>query len=208
MELEKLWNSFWHSIVIAVVSLFCSVVIGTFAWSNMQWYRFRSRGLCRRRVFCRWCCMRWLSVWLCWCSFRRSIYRWGLFDHHCAYRVLFAFCVFAGICQPWGVRFFDCRSCPRSRRNGAADIIQGDNPCDFSGNFIRLFYVGNSVAGRLCNHLFVWGPRATILPLYVFSMVRYGILPVINVGSFIMILGTMLIAFMLRNFLKGIAASN
>jgi spermidine/putrescine ABC transporter, permease protein len=42
----------------------------------------------------------------------------------------------------------------------------------------------------------------------VFSMVRYGISPVINALSLIMILGTMLIAFVLRNFLKGIAASN
>ena len=55
---------------------------------------------------------------------------------------------------------------------------------------------------------FVSGPGSTTLPLYVFSMVRYGISPVINALSLIMILGTMLIAFILRNFLKGIAASN
>jgi spermidine/putrescine transport system permease protein len=54
---------------------------------------------------------------------------------------------------------------------------------------------------------FVSGPGSTTLPLYVFSMVRYGISPVINALSFVMILGTMLIAFFLRNFLKNIAAA-
>ena len=54
---------------------------------------------------------------------------------------------------------------------------------------------------------FVSGPGSTTLPLYVFSMVRYGISPVINALSFVMIFGTMLIAFLLRNFLKNIAAS-
>jgi spermidine/putrescine transport system permease protein len=54
---------------------------------------------------------------------------------------------------------------------------------------------------------FVSGPGSTTLPLYVFSMVRYGISPVINALSFVMILGTMLIAFALKDFLKNIAAS-
>jgi spermidine/putrescine transport system permease protein len=54
---------------------------------------------------------------------------------------------------------------------------------------------------------FVSGPGSTTLPLYVFSMVRYGISPVINALSFIMILGTMGIAFLLRNFLKNVAAA-
>lgn len=54
---------------------------------------------------------------------------------------------------------------------------------------------------------FVSGPGSTTLPLYVFSMVRYGISPVINALSLVLILGTMIIAFALRNFLKSIAAS-
>jgi len=44
LESEKLWASFRHSIFIAFVSAFCSVVIGTFAGLGVQWYRFRGRG--------------------------------------------------------------------------------------------------------------------------------------------------------------------
>jgi spermidine/putrescine transport system permease protein len=39
-------------------------------------------------------------------------------------------------------------------------------------------------------------------------MIRYGVSPVINALSFVMILGTMLIAFIFRKFLKTVAASS
>ncbi|HPB42639.1 MAG TPA: ABC transporter permease, partial [Sphaerochaeta sp.] len=54
---------------------------------------------------------------------------------------------------------------------------------------------------------FVSGPGSGTLPLYVYSMIRYGVSPVINALSFVMILGTMLIAFAFRRFLKTAAAS-
>ncbi|MBP5792361.1 MAG: ABC transporter permease, partial [Spirochaetaceae bacterium] len=55
---------------------------------------------------------------------------------------------------------------------------------------------------------FVSGPGSTTLPLYVYSMIRFGVSPVINALSFVMILVTMIIAYFLRNFLKTIAASH
>ena len=55
---------------------------------------------------------------------------------------------------------------------------------------------------------FVAGPGSTTLPLYVYSMIRFGVSPVINSLSFVMVLFTCLIAFILRKGLKGIAASH
>ena len=55
---------------------------------------------------------------------------------------------------------------------------------------------------------FVSGPGSGTLPLYVYSMIRYGVSPVINSLSFIIILGTMVLAFCFRKFLKTIAASS
>jgi spermidine/putrescine transport system permease protein len=53
---------------------------------------------------------------------------------------------------------------------------------------------------------FVSGPGSTTLPLYVYSAIRFGVSPVINALSVVMILGTVILAFSLRNFLKYIAA--
>jgi spermidine/putrescine transport system permease protein len=53
---------------------------------------------------------------------------------------------------------------------------------------------------------FVTGPGATTLPLYVYSAIRFGVSPVINALSVVMILGTIALTWSMRNFLKYIAA--
>jgi spermidine/putrescine transport system permease protein len=53
---------------------------------------------------------------------------------------------------------------------------------------------------------FVSGPGSTTLPLYIYSSIRFGISPVINALSVVMILGTVALSYLLRNFLKYIAA--
>jgi spermidine/putrescine transport system permease protein len=53
---------------------------------------------------------------------------------------------------------------------------------------------------------FVSGPGSSTLPLYIYSAIRFGVSPVINALSVVMILGTVLLTYLLRNFLKYIAA--
>lgn len=54
---------------------------------------------------------------------------------------------------------------------------------------------------------FVSGPGSTTLPLYVYSMIRFGVSPVINALSFMLIAATCLLAFCMRSGLKAFAAS-
>jgi spermidine/putrescine transport system permease protein len=53
---------------------------------------------------------------------------------------------------------------------------------------------------------FVAGPGATTLPLYIYSAIRFGVSPVINALSAVMVAGTVLLVYPLRNFLKAFAA--
>jgi spermidine/putrescine transport system permease protein len=53
---------------------------------------------------------------------------------------------------------------------------------------------------------FVTGPGSSTLPIYIYSAIRFGVSPVINALSVVMIFGTVLLTFLLRNFLKYIAA--
>ena len=55
---------------------------------------------------------------------------------------------------------------------------------------------------------FVSGPGSSTLPLYVYSSIRYGVSPVINALSFIVILATMGLTIIFRKFLKTVAASS
>ena len=54
----------------------------------------------------------------------------------------------------------------------------------------------------------VSGPGSTTLPLYVYSMIRFGVSPVINSLSFVIILAICMITFVLRKGLKSFAASH
>jgi spermidine/putrescine transport system permease protein len=53
---------------------------------------------------------------------------------------------------------------------------------------------------------FVSGPGATTLPLYIYSMIRFGVSPVVNALSAVMVAGTVLLVYPLRNFLKVFAS--
>ena len=53
----------------------------------------------------------------------------------------------------------------------------------------------------------VSGPGITTLPLYVYSLIRFGVSPVINSLSFVLILIICIIAILLRSRLKTFAAS-
>jgi len=54
---------------------------------------------------------------------------------------------------------------------------------------------------------FVSGPGSTTLPIYLYSLIRFGITPVINAISCFMVLSLSIIAITLRHFLKDIAIS-
>ena len=49
---------------------------------------------------------------------------------------------------------------------------------------------------------FVAGPGATTLPLYIYSMIRFGVSPVINALSVVLILGTAVIAVFSNRLFK------
>ena len=53
----------------------------------------------------------------------------------------------------------------------------------------------------------VSGPGSTTLPLYVYSMIRFGVSPVINALSFVLILIICSFTIILRKSLKTFAAS-
>jgi spermidine/putrescine transport system permease protein len=55
---------------------------------------------------------------------------------------------------------------------------------------------------------FVAGPGSTTLPIFIYSAItrRGGVTPVISALSVVMILGTVALSYLLRNFLKYIAA--
>lgn len=209
LESEKLWHSFGNSVLIAFISALISVAIGTFAGLGVQWYRFRGRGYVQAVSLLPMVLPEvviGMSTLIFFSAINIPLGFLSIIIAHITFCLPFVFLLVLARLEE-----FDFSIVEVARDLGATErqtlfkvIIPAIFPAILSGFFMS---VTLSLEDFVIT-FFVSGPGSTTLPLYVFSMVRYGISPVINALSLIMILGTMLIAFMFRNFLKGIAASN
>ena len=209
LESEKLWHSFGNSVLIAFISALISVAIGTFAGLGVQWCRFRGRGYVQAVSLLPMVLPEvviGMSTLIFFSAINIPLGFLSIIIAHITFCLPFVFLLVLARLEE-----FDFSIVEAARDLGATErqtlfkvVIPAIFPAILSGFFMS---VTLSLEDFVIT-FFVSGPGSTTLPLYVFSMVRYGISPVINALSLIMILGTMLIAFMLRNFLKGIAASN
>ena len=194
LESEKLWTS---------------VVIGTFAGLGVQWYRFRGRGYVQAVSILPMVLPEvviGMSTLIFFSAINIPLGFLSIIIAHLTFCLPFVFLLVLARLEE-----FDFSIVEAAHDLGATErqtlfkvVIPAIFPAILSGFFMS---VTLSLEDFVIT-FFVSGPGSTTLPLYVFSMVRYGISPVINALSLIRILGTMLIAFILRNFLKGIAASN
>jgi len=205
---DKLWSSFGNSLIIAFSSAFFSTVLGTLAAIGVNWYRFRGRLYIQTISFLPMVLPEviiGISMLIFFSAINIPLGMITIFVAHTTFCLPFVFLMVLARLDE-----FDFSIIEAAHDLGATEkqtlfriIIPAIMPGILSG---FLMAVTMSLEDFVIT-FFVSGPGSTTLPLYVFSMVRYGISPVINALSFIMILGTMLIAFVLRNFLKNIAAS-
>lgn len=208
-ESEKLWQSFGNSVFIAFVSALVSVIIGTFAGLGVQWYRFRGRSYVQTVSILPMVLPEvviGMSMLIFFSAINIPLGFFTIISAHITFCLPFVFLLVLARLEE-----FDFSIVEAAYDLGATErqtlfkvILPAISPAILSS---FLMSVTLSLEDFVIT-FFVSGPGSTTLPLYVFSMVRYGISPVINALSLIMILGTMVVAFFLRNFLKGIAASN
>jgi spermidine/putrescine transport system permease protein len=204
----KLWSSFSNSLTIAFSSALVATVLGTLASIGVNWYRFRGRTYIQTISFLPMILPEviiGISMLIFFSAVNVPLGMFTIFIAHATFCLPFVFLMVLARLDE-----FDFSIIEAAHDLGASErqtlfrvIIPAIMPGILSG---FLMSITMSLEDFVIT-FFVSGPGSTTLPLYVFSMVRYGISPVINALSLVMILGTMAIAFLLRNFLKNIAAS-
>ncbi len=205
---EKLWTSFGNSVIIAFSSAAVSTALGTLAAIGVNWYRFRGRIYIQTISFLPMVLPEviiGISMLIFFSAVNIPLGMFTIFIAHTTFCLPFVFLMVLARLDE-----FDFSIIEAAHDLGANEkqtlfkvIVPAIMPGILSGFMMAITM---SLEDFVIT-FFVSGPGSTTLPLYVFSMVRYGISPVINALSFVMILGTMAIAFALRNFLKNIAAS-
>jgi spermidine/putrescine transport system permease protein len=205
----ELWAALKNSFIIALSSAAVSTLLGTLAAIGINWYKFKGRLYIQTVSFLPMVLPEVIigvSMLVFFFGVGIKLGMMTIFIAHTTFCLPFVFLMVLARLDE-----FDFSIIEAAHDLGATEkqtmirvIIPAIMPGIFSG---FLMAVTMSLEDFVIT-FFVSGPGSTTLPLYVFSMIRFGVSPVINALSFVMILITMIIAYLLRNFLKTIAASH
>lgn len=206
---EELWRAFANSFIIAITSSVVATVLGSLAAVGIKWYKFTSRTYIQVVSFLPMVLPEviiGISMLIFFTAVRVPLGMFSIFVAHATFNLPFVFLLVSARLDE-----FDFSIIEAARDLGATErqtllkvIIPSIMPGVMSG---MLMAITMSLEDFVIT-FFVSGPGSTTLPLYVYSMIRYGVSPVINALSLVLILGIMLIALAFRRFLKTIAASS
>ena len=206
---RELWRAFGNSFIIALSSAFVATVIGSLAAVGIRWYRFKSRAFIQTLSFLPMILPEviiGISMLIFFSAIQFPLGMVTIFIAHTTFNLPFVFLLVSARLDE-----FDFSVIEAARDLGATErqtlikvIVPSITPGVLSG---FLMAITMSLEDFVIT-FFVSGPGSTTLPLYVYSMIRYGVSPVINALSLVLILSIMLVALTFRRFLKTIAASS
>jgi spermidine/putrescine transport system permease protein len=221
-ESSSLWTAFFRSITIALAASATATVIGTLAAIGVHWHRFPLKTYVQAITYIP-LVLPEIIIGMSLLAFFAGI-RMPVFGHSLAIGIpmtlgwLTIFIAHATFCLPFAYMMvlarldeFDSSIIEAARDLGATEvqtllrvIIPVSKPGIISGFLTSLTL---SLEDFTITY-FVSGVSST-MPMVVYSqMYKGGVSPVINALSSIMILGTVVLAFLARRWLKYIAASS
>jgi spermidine/putrescine transport system permease protein len=202
-----LWRAFGNSAIIALGSALVATAIGTLGAIGVNWYRFRLRSYLRTVTFLPMILPE-IIIGVSLLVFFSGIgLRLGLFPvfvAHVSFNLPFVFLLVLARLEE-----FDFSIIEAARDLGANEtqtLLKVILPITMPGIVSGFLTAVTLSLEDFVITFFVTGPGATTLPLYVYSAIRFGVSPVINALSVVMILGTVALTWSMRNFLKYIAA--
>ena len=205
---KDLWRSLLNSLIVAFSSAALSTVLGTLAALGISWYKFKGKTYIQTISFLPMVLPEVIigvSMLIFFSCIKLPLGLFSIFTAHTTFCLPFVFLMILA-----RIDEFDFSIVEAAYDLGATErqtmfkvIVPAILPGIMSG---FLMAITMSLEDFVIT-FFVSGPGSTTLPLYVYSMIRFGVSPVINALSFVMILGTVLIAFSMRKFLKSFAAA-
>jgi spermidine/putrescine transport system permease protein len=204
---RNLWRAFWNSMLIASSSAATATVLGTLGAIGVNWYRFRIRSYTQIVSFLPMVLPEIiigvsLSVFFSGVGMKLGLLT--IFIAHTTFNLPFVFLMVMARLDEFDFSIIEAAADlgATERQTLTRVTIPVCMPGIVSG-FLTAITI--SLEDFVITY-FVAGPGSSTLPLYIYSAIRFGISPVINALSVVMILGTVLLTYLLRNFLKYIAA--
>lgn len=203
-----LWQALFNSLIVAVSSALVATILGSLAAIGVTWYKFFGKSFIQVISFIPMVLpevIMGLSLLIFFSSIKMSLGLITIFIAHTTFCLPFVFLMVTARLDE-----FDFSIIEASHDLGANEkqtlfkvIIPAIMPGIISGFMMS---VTMSLEDYVITYL-VSGPGSTTLPLYVYSMIRFGVSPVINCLSFVLIIAICLVAFALRKGLKNFASA-
>ncbi len=205
---SELWRSLGNSVIVAASSGAVATILGTLAAIGVNWYKFKGKMYIQTVSFLPMVLPEviiGISMLIFFAAVKIPLGLFTIFAAHTTFCLPFVFLLVLARLDE-----FDYSIIEAAYDLGATErqtmfrvLLPAIMPGILSGFLIAMTM---SLEDFVIT-FFVSGPGSATLPIYVYSMIRFGVSPVINALSFVMILATVLIAFALRKFLKNIAAA-
>jgi len=206
---RELWRSFRNSIIIAVTSAATATVMGTLGAIGVNWYRFKLRGYVQTISFLPMILPEIIigvSLAIFFAGIGIPLGLFTIFIAHTTFNLPFVFLMVMARLDE-----FDFSIIEAAQDLGATEkqtLLKVTVPICMPGIISGFLTAITLSLEDFVITFFVAGPGSSTLPIFIFSAItrKGGVTPVISALSVVMILGTVVLTYLLRNFLKYIAA--
>ena len=206
---NALWTALLNSLIIALSSALVSTLLGTMASIGVNWYKFKGKKFIQTLTYLPMVLPEviiGISMVIFFSGIHMPLGLFTVFAAHTTFCLPFVFLMVNARLDE-----FDYSIIEASHDLGATErqtMFKVVVPAIFPGILSGFLMAITMSLEDFVITFFVSGPGSTTLPLYVYSMIRFGVSPVINSLSVVMILITCSIAFLCRKGLKGFAAGH
>lgn len=208
LQSGDLWGSLFNSLLVAFLSSLVATILGTLAAIGISWYKFFGKSYIQSISFLPMVLpevIMGVSMLIFFSAIKLSLGLATIFIAHTTFCLPFVYLMVSA-----RIDEFDYSIIEASHDLGASEaqtlfhvIIPAIMPGIISGFMMS---VTMSLEDYVITSL-VSGPGSTTLPLYVYSMIRFGVSPVINSLSFVLILAICMLTFIFRKSLKSFASA-
>ena len=207
LQSDDLWRAFGNSAIVAFSSAGVATVIGTLGAIGVNWYKFRLKVYVQAITFLPMILPEIIigvSLLVFFSGIKLKLGLVSIFIAHTTFNLPFVYLMVMARLDE-----FDYSIIEAAHDLGATErqtLLRVILPAAMPGIISGFLTAITLSLEDFVITFFVSGPGSTTLPLYVYSAIRFGVSPVINALSVVMILGTVILTYSLRNFLKYIAA--
>jgi spermidine/putrescine transport system permease protein len=203
MGSRDLWKAFQNSIIIALLSATTATIIGTLAAIGINWYKFRLKKYIQAITFFPLILPEiiiGISLLIFFAGIKLQLGLFTIFIAHTSFNLPFVLLIVLSRLEE-----FDNSIIEAAYDLGAREIdalLKIIIPISMPGIVSGFLTAITLSLEDFVITFFVSGPGSSTLPLFVYSAIRFGVSPVINALSVVLIMGTVLLVFLARNFFK------